>query len=120
MPIWDDPQALADAIRKARGTATQKVAGAPIGVSYKTWGRWEREELESLGDTPEKRFAVAVQVAAATGRHDLFGLSEPGPVEVDQLREEMRQIKVELLAEIEKVRRAQASPQASSEPSAGD
>ena len=73
-PIHDDPVELGKALRDARRRAdlSQRALGERVGVSSKLVGRWEAGEERSLGDTPQKRFAVAAQVAAATGDFSLI------------------------------------------------
>ncbi len=56
---------------------SQEALGNWLGRDKKTVLRWEAAEEGSLGDTPEKRRAVAILVAEATGRRDLLGLSAP-------------------------------------------
>lgn len=75
--LYKDPQALATAIRDARGTMSQKALADWLGISKKTVGRWEAADEASLGETPERRRATAILVAEATGRRDLLGLNEP-------------------------------------------
>ncbi len=84
-PVYLDPEALAKAIREARGAMSQAELGRPIGLSAKTVMRWEKADVKSLGETPEKRFATAVLVAEVTGRRDLLGL-EPATDELAEIR----------------------------------
>lgn len=72
--VYDDPQELARAIRKARGPRSQKDIGEPIGRSAKTVMRWEAGK--GLGDTPAKRKATAILVAEVTGKRALLGLGD--------------------------------------------
>jgi DNA-binding XRE family transcriptional regulator len=88
-PVYNDKDALAQAIKEARGAMSQQALGEWLGRDKKTVGRWEAGEEASLGDTIEKRRAIAILVAEATGRRDLLGLSEPEPGQIDLLREEL-------------------------------
>jgi transcriptional regulator with XRE-family HTH domain len=75
----DDLNALALSIKRARLNAglTQAELARRLATSGKRVGRWEKGEASSLGDSPEARFAVAAQVAAATGDMSLIGLADP-------------------------------------------
>jgi DNA-binding XRE family transcriptional regulator len=112
--VYENPAALAKAIREARGTMSQQALADWLGRDKKTIGRWEAGETGSLGDTPEKRRAVAILVAEATGRRDILGLSGSEPREVDQakreLLDEVEAVRAELNAEFDQVWRALGQP----------
>lgn len=95
--VYDDPQALAKAIREARGSMTQRQLAEPIGVSAQKVKRWEAGQVASLGDTPEKRRATAVLVAEVTGRRDLLGLGPaPGATEDAGLQRQIDELRGQL------------------------
>lgn len=72
-------QELGLAIKRARLSAgqTQSGLGKKLATTGKRVGRWEAGDTSSLGKTPEAQFAVAAQVAAATGDLSLIGVTDP-------------------------------------------
>lgn len=85
-----------------------------IGTSLPTLRRMEEGAIGTIGATTEERRQLAERIIEKAGAlPEWFGLSEPTPKEVDQLRrdfaDEMDAMKTELLEEIEAVRLAQAS-----------
>jgi hypothetical protein len=125
MTLLEQEDAFLQAVRAARGWVgmgkeefTKLLFGSG---SESTGDRLERGRIQKRTGSVDARRQLAQTIIEKTGcPPGLFGLSELEPGEADQLREEMQAMKVELLAEIEKVRRAQASALASSEPRAGD
>lgn len=108
-----------------------------IGVKYRTYQSWVNAEVENRDGKGYDRIVrfYSRKLGRKITRHWLlFGsgeaskgkapISEPEPGEADRLRRELRdemgKMKVELLKEIEKVRRAQASQRPSSRRDAGD
>lgn len=91
---YENPDDLATAIRDARRAAdlSQAALGQRLGVSSKKVMRWEAGVLASLGDTKEKRFATAAQVAAATGDQSLIGKPDQPAATPTQDVEELRRV----------------------------
>ena len=128
MALTDDEDRFLEALKRTRrwsGLGKADFHKLLFGHgSDSTQDRLERGNTPSKTGTPDARLRLARLVVEKTDcPPELFGLSELGPGEADrvrrELREEMRLMKTELLREIEKVRRAQASPQVSSEPVEG-
>jgi transcriptional regulator with XRE-family HTH domain len=87
---YEDAEQLAQAIRNARRQAdlSQVALGQRLGVSDKKVIRWEQGNVATLGDTREKRFAVAAMVAAATGDQSLLGgPTESASGEIEEIRQ---------------------------------
>jgi transcriptional regulator with XRE-family HTH domain len=74
-----DPKRLGQAIKRARLNAgmTQEALAGKLGTTKKRIGKWEHGEPSALGRTEEARFAVAAQVAGATGDFSLIGRAPP-------------------------------------------
>lgn len=85
MKPYETPEALAKAIRIARGPMSQKALSEWLGWDRKTIGRMERGEEGTLGKTVEARRRLAILIAEATGNREALGLSAPEPKELDRL-----------------------------------
>lgn len=101
----DNAEDLGLAIKRARLNAglTQKALAQRLATSNKRVGRWEAGDTSSLGETPEAQFAVAAQVAAATGDLTLIGVTDPeNESELLSLRRDVAQLQrqVRRLAEL--------------------
>lgn len=130
MDVLKDPKEFGQRVGSARGympsPKDKKTKFAKLmGVSVPTLTRWEEGEVGSIGATTAERRQLAERLVKVSGcPPETFGLSEPEPRGADQLRSEFEQklkaLKMELLGEIEKVRRAQASPPSSSKPAEED
>lgn len=104
--LFEDPQALGKAIRKARRVAglSQEGLGEATGTSKSTVVRWESAQEGAKPRTPQARRSIAAAVAEATGvpRSDL-GLGEPArdefAAEITQQIQELRAQLEDLLAD---------------------
>lgn len=97
MAVWDDPQELKVAIRKARGPMTQRAVAERLGISEQTVKRWEAGNVAALGASPEARWATAVLVGEVTGNREALGLEPVLSVaaiqeQVDELRTQVRSL----------------------------
>lgn len=106
---FDSATDLGLAIKRARLNAglTQEGLGNKLATTSKRIGRWEAGDTSSLGESPEAQFAVAAQVAAATGDLTLIGITGPEKEselrslrrELNDLHDEVRQL-AELLGQV--------------------
>lgn len=104
--LFEDPQALGQAIRSARRQAEmshQELADA-VGRSKSTVIRWENGEEGAKGRTPQARRSLAAMVAEATGADrtelGLSALAEPA----DPTRDRVKNLETRLLAVISEAR----------------
>ena len=118
-----DAQEFGRRVAAARSYAGMKrpAFAKVMGRSVPTITRWEDGAKGSIGASIEQRRQLAQRIVEVTGcPPEWFDLSEPEPGEVDRLRDEMDEMKTELLEEIERVRAAQASAQRSPKPAEED
>jgi transcriptional regulator with XRE-family HTH domain len=114
--LLDEPIEIGRRIGAACGYSekSQEQIARELGRSDKTLRSYAKGNLGDYAGTRELRLSLVRRIEEVTGcPPGLFGLSEPEPGSVDQLRrelaDEMEAMKTELLEEIEAVRRAQAS-----------
>ena len=103
--LFDDKAAFLDALRRARKWSELGKEGFHRALyghgSGSTEDRLEKGETPSKTGTPDKRLQLARLVIEKTGcPPELFGLSEPEPTAVDQLRREFAQKLVEAKNEV--------------------
>lgn len=130
MDVLSSPEKFGKTVGAARGSMDapydKKVNFAKLlGVSVPTLTRMEEGAIGTIGATAEERRHLAERIVEKSGAlPEWFGLSEPAPGAVDQLRNELRDeiraLKTQLLGEIDKVRRSQASPKPSPKPAEAD
>jgi len=127
------PQHLAQRIKAARGEAGLKQSELSAKFEAEGHGKTDIGRLERPDGSQKPppltpaRVKTLVEITGVPANWftepDFFGLSEPEPREVDQLRQELREeidaAKVELLEELEKALDAQASGQRWTRPGVG-
>lgn len=74
-----DPKKLGIAFKRSRLNAgmTQDKLATTLGTTRRRIGRLEKGDPSTIGETPEERFAVAAQIAAATGDLSLIDMERP-------------------------------------------